>query len=63
MNANSQEQGDHVGCAGGVPNYKNDILINIFKWMLPQGLEAWRQVAAEYQRESGKTTLHGGEDL
>ncbi len=40
MNAHSQAQGGCVGHAGGVPNYKNDIFINIIKWMLPQGLEA-----------------------
>ncbi len=31
--------------------------------MLSQGLEAWREVAAVYQRESAETTLHQGEDL
>jgi hypothetical protein len=30
---------------------------------LPEGLEERRQVTAEYQRESGKTTLCRGEDL
>jgi hypothetical protein len=63
MNASSQAQGGCIGCAGGVPNNKNDILINIVKRMLPQGLEAWRQIAAEYQREPGETTLCRGEDL
>jgi hypothetical protein len=46
-----------------MPNYKNDILINIVKRMLPQGLEAWREVALAYQRESNETTLPQGEDL
>ncbi len=63
MNANSQAQGGHVGRARGVPNYKNDIIINIVEQLLPHGLEVWWQVAAEYQRESGETTLHQGEDL
>ncbi len=62
MNANTQAQGGRVGRAGGIPNYKNNI-INIVKRLHPHGLEAWRQVTAEYQRESGKTTLHRGEDL
>jgi hypothetical protein len=62
MNANTQAQGGRVGHAGGIPNYKNNI-INIIERLRPHGLEAWRQVAAEYQRESGKTTLHQGEDL
>ncbi len=63
MNANSQAQGGCVGCAGGIPNYKNDIIINIVERLLPQGLAAWKQVAAEYQRETGETTLCQGEDL
>jgi hypothetical protein len=63
MNADSQAQGGCVGRAGGVPNYKNDIIINIIERLLPHGLEAWRQVTVEYQRESGKTTLCQGEDL
>ncbi len=63
MNTNSQAQGGRVGLTGGVPNYINIIIINTDEPMLPQGLEAWRQVAAEYQRESGKTTLCRGENL
>ncbi len=63
MNANSQAQGGCVGHAGGVPNYQNDILISIVEQFLPQGLEAWREVALAYQRESMETTLHRGEDL
>jgi hypothetical protein len=46
-----------------VPNYKNDILIDIVKSILPQGLEAWLLVAAMYQHKSGETTLCCGEDL
>ena len=38
--------------AGGVPNYRNDIIINIVEEYLPQGLEAWRGVALVYQQES-----------
>jgi hypothetical protein len=63
MNANSQAQGGRVERTGGIPNYENNIIINIVKRLLPHGLEAWKQVAAEYQRESGKTTLCQGEDL
>jgi hypothetical protein len=63
MNTNSQAQGDCTGHAGGTPNYKNNIIINIVERVLPHGLEAWRQVAAEYQRESSKTTLCRGEGL
>ncbi len=57
MNADNQAQGGCVGCAGGIPKYKNNIIINIVERLLPQGLEAWRQVTAEYQRESDETTL------
>jgi hypothetical protein len=41
----------------GHPQIQINIIINIFERLLPQGLEAWRQVAAEYQRESDETTL------
>ena len=34
-----------VGRSGGVPYYRNDILINVVKEYLPQGLEAWREAA------------------
>ncbi len=63
MDNNSQAQGGRVGRAGGVPNYQNNILISIIKQYLPQGLEAWREFALAYQRESMEATLHRGEDL
>jgi hypothetical protein len=63
MDNDSQAQGGCVGCTGGVPNYQNDILISIVKQYLPQGLEAWREVALVYQRESMEATLCRGEDL
>ena len=40
-----QAQVGRVGRSGGVPYYKNDILVNVVKEYLPQGLEAWRGVA------------------
>jgi len=43
--------------SGGVPNYRNDILINVVEEYLSQGLEAWRGVALAYQRESTELTL------
>ncbi len=46
-----------------MPNYKNDILIDIIERILPPGLEAWQSVTALYQRKSGETTLRHGEDL
>ena len=42
---------------GGVPgcvNYQNNILIQIIKRILPNGAEAWSQVAIAYKEESGK---------
>jgi hypothetical protein len=63
MDNDSQAQGGCVGCAGGIPNYKNNILISILKQYLPQGLEAWRQVALVHQREPMEATICWGEDL
>jgi len=45
MDADGQARVCHVGCSVGVPNYRNDILINVVEEYLPQGLEAWRGVA------------------
>ncbi len=63
MDNDSQAQGGHVGRAGGSPNYRNNILINIVEQYLPLGLEAWREVALVYQRESMEATLRWAEDL
>ena len=63
MDADSQARGGRVGRSGGVPNYKNDILIEVVELYLPRGLEAWREVALAYQRESMETVLRRGEDL
>ena len=63
MDTNSQTRGGHAGRPFGAPNYKNDILIEIVERYLPQGLEAWREVALEYQREANESTLRRGEDL
>jgi hypothetical protein len=63
MDADCQAIGGRGGRSGGVPNYKNDILIEVVELYLPQGLEAWRVVALAYQRESMETVLRRGEDL
>jgi hypothetical protein len=63
MDSDSQARGGRIGRSGGVPNYRNDILINVVEEYLPQGLEAWRGVALAYQRESMESTLRRGEDL
>jgi hypothetical protein len=63
MDAENQARGGRGGRSGGVPNYRNDILIEVVELYLPQGLEAWRAVALVYQRESMETVLCRGEDL
>ena len=42
MDADGQARVGRVGRSVGVPNYRNDILINVVEEYLPQGLEAWR---------------------
>jgi hypothetical protein len=63
MDADSQARGGRGGRSGGVPNYRNDILIEVVKLYLPQGLETWRAVALAYQIESVETVLRRGENL
>jgi hypothetical protein len=63
MEADGEARGGRGGRPGGMPNYNNDILIDIVERMLPQGLEAWREVALAYQRESNETALCRGEDF
>jgi len=63
MDTNNQTWGGRVGRPVGAPNYRNDILIGIVELYLPQGLEAWKEVAVAYQRESVGATLCRGEDL
>ena len=62
MDANGQARVGRVGRSVGVPNYRNDILINVVEEYLPQGLEGWRGVALAYQRESMETVLRRGEE-
>ena len=63
MDADSEARGGRGGRVGGVPNYRNEILIEIVERHLPQGLEAWREVARQYQIETHELTLRRGEDL
>ena len=51
------------GRSSGTPNYRNDILINIVEQQLPQGLEAWRNVACLYQSAANENELRRGEDI
>ncbi len=63
MDNTSQVQ---LACGGrppGVVNYRNKILIDIVERLFPQGLEGWKEVALEYQRESMETILCRGEDV
>jgi hypothetical protein len=58
MDTDGQARGGRAGRSGGVPKYRNDILINVVEEeYLPQGLEAWRGVAMASQRRSGRTLL------
>jgi hypothetical protein len=63
MDSKSQGRAAPKGRVAGIPKYKNYILMDIVERLLPQGLEAWRGVAADYQRESNEGTLCQGEDL
>ena len=65
MDNESQVQ---LACGGrppgpGAVNYRNKILIDIIERLLPPGLEDWREVALEYQRESTEMILCHGEDV
>ena len=55
MDADGQARVGSVGRSVGVPNYRNDILINVVEEYLPQGLEPWRGVAMASQRRSWQT--------
>jgi len=49
MDADSKNRQQRTGSTAGVPNYRNDLLIDIIEENLPEGLEAWRMVAFAYQ--------------
>ena len=63
MDNESQAQLARGGRPPGVRNYQNNVLIDIVERLLPQGLEGWREVALEYQRESNEAVLRRGEDV
>lgn len=63
MDNESQAQLARGGRPPGVRNYQNNVLIDIVERLLPQGLEGWREVALEYQRESNEPVLRRGEDV
>ena len=49
MDNNNQALAALRGRPPGATNYQNTLLIDIVEWLLPQGLEGWREVAVEYQ--------------
>jgi hypothetical protein len=63
MDNDSQGQAARGGRPPGARNYQYTVLIDIVERLLPQGLEGWREVALEYQRESRETILRRGEDV
>ena len=63
MDNKSQAQAARGGRPPGAVNYQNNLLINIVEWLLPQGLEGWREVAVEYQRGLNEANLCRGVDV
>ena len=56
------ESGRHEHEAG-MRNYKNDVLIPIIEWFLPQGTEGWRQVATAYHTASQEKDIRDADAL
>ena len=52
-----------MGCTAGAKNYKNKILLDVVKEILPNGAFAWEQVAAMYKEKSGESELQDKEDV
>ena len=63
MDNDSQGQAARGGRPPGARNYQYTVLIDIVERLLPQGLEGWREVALEYQRELDEPVLCRGEDV
>ena len=51
------------GRSAGVPNYKNDLLINVIEAILPDGPLQWRTVATRYKEASGEADERDPHDL
>lgn len=51
------------GRSAGVPNYKNDLLINIVEAILPDGPLQWRMVSTRYKEASGEVEERDPHDL
>ena len=63
MDADSKNRRQRTGSTAGVPNYRNDLLIDIIEENLPEGLEAWRMVAFAYQNALNQVNLWRVEDI
>jgi hypothetical protein len=63
MDNDNQAPAARGGRPPGAINYQNNVLIAIVERLLPQGLEGWREVALEYQRQTGEAVLRRGEDV
>ena len=51
------------GRSAGVPNYKNDLLVNVIEAILPDGPLQWRTVATRYKEASGEADERDPHDL
>ena len=46
-----------------MPNYKNEVLINLVEAVLPTGAMMWVIVADRYQVASGEVSVREGQDI
>ena len=51
------------GRAIGVPNYKNELLINVVEAVLPNGANLWAILAKRYQEVSGEANIREPQDI
>ena len=51
------------GRAVGVPNYKNDLLINVIEAILPDGAIQWKLLATRYKEVSGEVEERDSHDI
>jgi len=47
----------------GVSNYKNSVLVEVVQELLPNGAEAWKNVAIIYKNRSNEAFLRDSEDI
>ena len=51
------------GRKSGVPNYQNELLLNIVEGILPSGPEQWKIVALNYQQAAREDFLRYYDDV